>query len=491
MKTRAIYLAILLVGIVLGGGVVYGHFTHSSPEPVPEAAAPSPPEKKDFLDEARQLSAQNTAPKVEEGTLPPAGADPSLTPAIEVEPAEVLDLGTVSGEAPATGEIKVHNKGKGPLLIANVSTSCGCTKATIDAAKKSVAPDTFSVVTVTVDPKRIPGFESRKTVTITSNDPGKPKVTVDVLTKIDPEFSVEPKELDFGEVQKGTPIEKTMVFRQLAKDPIEILNVKSFARTSDMELSFQKRPEAEWASKEHPEYVITVRLPEDVTPGQLDGRFSITTTCKRLQSYPVTVKAKINSFYTITPPRQLMVRSGVQPGQASTGSATVSADKPIELIDVKSSSEDLTVTTKPGPKPNSIVIEAALKPDVSPGQRNETITFSIKAGDEILKDHLQVRVMSTRPVPPAPPDKPGMPITPGAVLQPPTLPTPPQAPQAPVKPNPPSGALPAAPNPVPVPPPAVAVPPSAFNPPPLPPSPVPAPAVPPTTPAPAPAPAQK
>ncbi len=402
---------IAMVVLVLSTAIFLGACgnTPTAPQETANAAAP-PPEKPAakedaFIQEARKLSekAPPEAANIDTGLLPPATANPDMIPVIQVEPA-ALDMGVIAREGLATGELKVHNVGKAPLEISQISQSCGCAKGSIDPKKKTVPPGGESIVTVTVDPRRIASFESTKDIYISSNDPKTPRLTVKVLAKIDPEFSVDPRDLNFGDVPKGTVAEKTIMFRQLSDEPIEILELKPMAnRGMDMQLGFAKRPEAEWAVPDRPEYVITVRLPEDLSPGPLSGTFTIQSTCKRLPSYACAVKANITAFYNIGPSKQLILRSSVRPGQPNTVSTTVSSDRPFEIQDLQVTGTGLTVSSKPGTAPNSQVIEVALKQDVEPGQRNETLTFAIKAGDQAYKERVPVRVYAAKPLRPLAP----------------------------------------------------------------------------------------
>lgn len=395
---------IAMVVLVLSTAIFLGACgnTPTAPQETTTGAA-SPPQKPAakedaFIQEARKLSekAPETASN-ETGLLPPAAANPDMIPVIQAEPA-ALDMGVIAREGLSTGEVKVHNVGKAPLEISQISQSCGCTKGSIDPKQKTVPPGGETIVTVTVDPKRIGSFESTKDIYISSNDPKTPRLTVKVTAKIDPEFSVDPKELNFGDVPKGTVAEKTVLFRQLSDDPIEILELKPMANKGmDIQLSFAKRPDAEWAAPNRPEYVITVRLPEDLSPGPLSGSFSIQSTCKRLPSYACTVKANITAFYNIGPSKQLILRSSVRPGQPNTASTTVSSDRPFEIQDLQVTGTGLTVSSKSGTAPNSQVIEVALEQDVEPGQRNETVTFTVKAGDQAYKERMPVRVYAAKP----------------------------------------------------------------------------------------------
>jgi hypothetical protein len=395
MKLRLVYVVILVVLVLVVGSVVYGVVWLRQPAS-PAEQARKPQAEQAFLDEMEKL-APKAPPTQAEGTLPPVGGDTSAVPVIRVDPA-VLDLGVVPRKGLTNHDVKVYNRGKATLEISKVTWSCGCVRASIDPAKKSVPPDGETAVTVTVDPSHISGFESEKTVTILSNDPANARMNIRVLAKIDPEFFLDPQTVDFGEVKKGAPVEKTMLFRQLTEEPIEILGLQPLSRAEDLELSFVKRPPSEWAVPDRAEYTITVRLPETVAPGRFDGRFLLNTTCQRVRAFPCVVKANVKAFYSISSPiRTLIVRTGIQPGDKNAPTATIMADRPFEIVDIQPTGNDLVVVTKPGPTPNSVTIETTLKPDAEPGQRNEAINFTVKSADEALKDRLAVRVFATKP----------------------------------------------------------------------------------------------
>ncbi len=52
-------------------------------------------------------------------------------PEADIDVASTLDLGTVVKGDLAVAELPVRNLGDGPLTVLAVSTSCGCTKATV------------------------------------------------------------------------------------------------------------------------------------------------------------------------------------------------------------------------------------------------------------------------------------------------------------------------------------------------------------------------
>lgn len=61
-----------------------------------------------------------------------------------------------------THEFKFTNKGKAPLLIKFIETTCGCT--TPKWNRKPIPPGDSSVITVTFNPKDRPGVFSKKII---------------------------------------------------------------------------------------------------------------------------------------------------------------------------------------------------------------------------------------------------------------------------------------------------------------------------------------
>jgi len=403
MKLRGIHVVIFVVLVVVSL-VVYGSL-HSR-------LAPAPPEEPSSQDASLTKDL-----KAREPVQTSAGAN------LVIEPAEQLDFGTIPREGLTMRQIKLHNRGTDFVEIKKVHSSCGCTKVAILEAEKKIPPGGTSIVNVTADPKGIRRFVSKQTVTITSNDPLKPESRISVLARVDPEFELEPEELDLGELRKGAPIEKTILFRQLTDEPIEIKDLVRTKPGDDITLSFAKRPDNEWKNPGKNEYTITVRLAEDISPGDIKDTIAILSTCKRLPSFSYSIKGKITAFYKVTPPRGVMLRSPSPDGSPGVGIATVIADRPFELVDLKPTTDEMVVSSKPGPSPNSVALEIGLKPDAKPGRRNENIAFTVKSSEESLRDRLEVRIFvasGSEPGRPKPP--PQQPTAQGAESLPPRPP---------------------------------------------------------------------
>jgi len=78
---------------------------------------------------------------------------------------EVIDYGTIAHMSDGNREFKFKNTGKEPLVISDITRSCGCTTPTVP--KEPIKPGESGVIKVHYDTKRVGQFE--KTLTVISN----------------------------------------------------------------------------------------------------------------------------------------------------------------------------------------------------------------------------------------------------------------------------------------------------------------------------------
>lgn len=425
MKLSGAHVVVLMV-VAVAGLLVYGGVRLNQP------ATPAVADDEEFLEEIRKTA--DTVPSTEEGLVQPlAKADD--VPVIELEPAGDIDFGVVKNDGPTVMEIKVHNKGKAPLKITRIHNQCGCSRAQMEEKDKTIAPGKFSPLTITVNPAAIAGLESHKNVTITSNDPATPNFQFAVLAKIEPEYLLEPAEVNFGAVEKGQAHEKTVLLRQLKDEPIEITRATSMVRNGVLDVSYALRPQEQWLDAGKREYDITFRLAEHVPLGPFSGRVTILTTCKRRKEIYVIASATVTSWYTITPARMLILRQVPGAGQEGPAQAVIAADRPFEVVDIAPTVEGLKATVTPGDKENTQVIHLELEPSARPRGKIEYVHFGLKSGDQTVKEVLEVRVIPGAKKPANPDGAPSAPVAPPAPTpSTPSIPIPPATETPPTEP---------------------------------------------------------
>ena len=102
-----------------------------------------------------------SAPTVKSGTIK---SDSANMPFITFE-SEVIDYGTIAHMSNGDREFKFKNTGKEPLLITEITRTCGCTTPVVP--KEPIKPGESGVIKVNYDTKRVGQFE--KTLTVICN----------------------------------------------------------------------------------------------------------------------------------------------------------------------------------------------------------------------------------------------------------------------------------------------------------------------------------
>lgn len=98
-----------------------------------------------------------------------------------------FDFGSVANTGPVSEVFQVRNGGSGILEILGVSTSCGCTTATVDG--RSLGPGEGANLVVTYDPQAHGGEtgDFLRLVYVRSNDPDTPEVSLTIrVTVVEP-----------------------------------------------------------------------------------------------------------------------------------------------------------------------------------------------------------------------------------------------------------------------------------------------------------------
>lgn len=102
-------------------------------------------------------------------------ASADAQPAITVAPASI-ELGSVA-QAKLDTVVVITNTGSEPLMVQKLLTSCGCTTTKFEA--RTIAPGETARVPVTVDARSKKG-DFRTSISVLSNDPRTPSVTVPI-----------------------------------------------------------------------------------------------------------------------------------------------------------------------------------------------------------------------------------------------------------------------------------------------------------------------
>lgn len=135
------------------------------------------------------------------------------SPNIEFEN-ERINLGKVVSGNPINAAFKFTNKGDAELEVTAVRAGCGCTKA--EAEKKKLAPGESSTINVVFNSTGFSGPVT-KHVTVSSNDPEHPNISLSFEVEVVPIATLKPERLNFGSIKTNQT--KTHLLQVHPSDP--------------------------------------------------------------------------------------------------------------------------------------------------------------------------------------------------------------------------------------------------------------------------------
>lgn len=332
------------------------------------------------------------------GALPPVGGAQDLVASMAVDTNEV-DLGVIPNTAEGHGKLTVHNRGKGPLKIDEVRSSCACTDGAFAPGALPIPPGGSADLNITVHPKRIFGFESKKTLTLFSNDPVRPTIEVTVSAKVDPEFSLEPDKFDFGTISKGDAPVMEMRLTARTDTPFKVTGVSTVQPESKEEapaglkLELVPVPENEWKTPGRAEYIIRAAVSSDMPPGPFDLGAFISTDLQRFRFLRVPVHGTVEAPYTLEMPSKL--RTVVVQANAADARVKVTAGVPISLESAAAENGTVTVTGQGIPGGAELVFAPVA--GQAAGRHDDRVRARLRVGDKTFEELFEVRVFSGTP----------------------------------------------------------------------------------------------
>lgn len=393
MKLRAKHLVI--AGAVLCAGVLLLAYAQQARRQRQSASG----SEDDFLARVHRL--QQAVPLTQgDGSLPPIDAEQDLVPIIALETQD-LDLGTVSNQTDSQHRLQVFNRGKAPLRISDIRTTCACTTGAIAPERAVIAPGGESYIEVTILPRRIPGFFSHKTLTIFSNDPTRPSVQVNVNVLVEPEFALTPENLDFGAFNKGETPQQVMTLRQLSDARILIKDISEFGldateKESGMfRFAYEQLPESDWTAPGKAEYRIIATPSVLLPPRPFQQRIVITTNIERIPVHWTFAKGEVIAPYTIEPahPNRLTLlpeKLEAQPARVG-GVVRVTGDQPLQITDIAPGAQWLHAAPRPEAPAATVFLDVMALPDAPQGRQETELRFTVKVGDKAYPERIAVR----------------------------------------------------------------------------------------------------
>lgn len=288
----------------------------------------------------------------------------------------VYDFGKVEQGDQVNHLFRFTNQGGRDLRIESVKTSCGCTAAVITA--EVVAPGKEGTISATFDTTKFFGAKVKE-VTVHSNDPSQPVVTLTLQGAIAVEVEVEPAQLYLGKIRRGAGATHTIELLHDASKPIAITNV-----ATESPLISVQTEELEKNGKKGKKLLVTLR--KDAPLGRVSTEVNVTTTSQKRPSLSIPVFGQIEGDLMVTPSQ---VSFGVvRKGDAKANDLSIKsrAKSPIHLVKTQSSTPTVIAeitTVKDG---EEYRLTLKVNSDGTPGQ--------IKGEVQVFTDHPTEKVLT-------------------------------------------------------------------------------------------------
>jgi hypothetical protein len=328
------------------------------------------------------------------GLAPPIDMPMEMAPEIAVDDTHI-DFGVIPSDREAKREVAVYNRGGSPLEIMEVRTSCNlCTIGYFETGKNRIAPGESSLLQIKVSPSGIYGFHSQKTLTLTCNDPRNPQMTLTVEAHVEPEYVLEPEEIDFGEVAKGIEKTTSVMFRSRIEPAVTVQSVSlspDETTTGDTDaIAFEITPAAAAADQQpgSVEYRISATLRPEMSAGPFEIPVFIHTDLKRFSKHRILAVGTIVAPYTVT-------LSQTSPGLHLRGSAsetvTIRSSAPVRLEDIRSEEGYFDVVLEE-PETGSNLLRCVPLKELDRGVYKDALLFAVTQDGNTFTERIEVTV---------------------------------------------------------------------------------------------------
>lgn len=239
------------------------------------------------------------------------------------------DFGVVARGSDTVFKFPVKNLYKEDVVLSSVRSSCGCTTASLE--DPVIKTHGFGYVVAKFNTRTFTGVHSA-TLTVQIAKPYSAQVQVRVHGNIRGDVVFEPGSADFGQVDQGTPHEKTVSVAYAGRAGWRVDDVLSTNEHLAAELVERER-----SGRGRVIYDLVVKLKESAPAGLLKTQLVLNTNDASNPRIPLEVVADVRPELTVAP--ETLVLGEVEQGQSVTKRLLVRGKRPFKIVEVKCEDE--------------------------------------------------------------------------------------------------------------------------------------------------------
>jgi hypothetical protein len=238
------------------------------------------------------------------------------------------NFGVVARGAEVSHRFRIKNLYTQDVQIGNVTTTCGCTAPQFDQAPVKTGGETY--VTITMDTNRFQ-HQKNSTVTVQFAQPRFAEVRIPVEVYIRSDVVLTPGSINFGAVEAGAKIDRTIEIAYAGRPDWKITKVISGDPNVDARVVETSRNGGGQVG-----YRLDVSLLPGTPVGNLRKQMTLVTDDASGNEIPVLVQARVEGDVTITP--SVVQLGTVAPGTEATKTVLLRSHKPflIERVECDS-----------------------------------------------------------------------------------------------------------------------------------------------------------
>jgi len=281
------------------------------------------------------------------------------------------EFGSVARAAKAEHEFVLENIYLEDVHIAAVRSSCGCTTPSI--TKPTLKTYEKGAILAHFNTDKFLGSKGA-TLTVTFDKPFYAEVQLQVSGYIRSDVVLSPGQVDFGTVDQGSTVEKTVALAYAGRSDWEVLEVKSLNPNITAKVVETGRGGGQVS------YNLVVKLHENAPPGCLNEHLLLLTNDRYATEIPVGVEGIVQSGVVVSPASLFL--GVVQPGQKVTKQLVVKGNKPFRIVGVDCDDKQFKFDTSSESSPKPLhFIPVTYVAGKEPGRVSQTIRIETDLRD--------------------------------------------------------------------------------------------------------------
>ena len=281
------------------------------------------------------------------------------------------EFGSLARGAKAEFEFVLTNIYTEDVHISGVRSSCGCTSVRI--GKPLLKTYEKGAIVASVNTRKFTGRKGA-TITVTLDKPFPATVQLHVSSHIRSDVVFEPGSVQFGAVDHGTEVEKSVTVTCSGRRDWRIVDVTSTNPHLSAEVDETKRGRGQVA------YELLVRLDDDLPPGQLHDYLMLVTNDGNSPQIPLAVEGVVESGITVSPASLFM--GVLEPGQEVSKQLVVRGKKPFRIVSVTCDGGSFEFDTSTQTEPKTLhLIPVKFVAGTKPGKVLQTIRIETDSGE--------------------------------------------------------------------------------------------------------------